>query len=106
MAAGIFKTLGVMILYGLYYLIMAAGDVLHEDYIQRKIEEEGRSTVHSLISLSQNLYGMICYGLFGLLVSGSNLFNGLVYTGVYIVVWTLVLCAFYQKWRVRERYLE
>jgi hypothetical protein len=102
LAAGLIRSIGVMALYGLYYLIMAAGDVLHEDYIQKKIEAEGRSTVHSLISLSQNLYGILCYGLFGWLVSGSDLFNGLVWTGGYIVVWTLMLCAFYWKWRDRE----
>jgi MFS family permease len=102
LAAGLIRSIGVMALYGLYYLIMAAGDVLHEDYIQKRIEAEGRSTVHSLISLSQNLYGIVCYGLFGLLVSGSNLFNGLVWTGAYIVIWTLMLCAFYRKWRDRD----
>jgi MFS family permease len=102
LAAGLIRSILVMALYGLYYLIMAAGDVLHEDYIQKRIEAEGRSTVHSLISLGQNLYGILCYGLFGLLVSGSNLFNGLVWTGVYIVIWTLFLCTLYRKWRERD----
>ncbi len=99
LAAGVVRSIGMMALYGLYYLIMAAGDVIHEDYIQKRIEAEGRSTVHSLVSLSQNLYGILCYGLFGLLVSGSNLFNGLIWTGVYIVIWILILCTIYREWR-------
>ncbi len=103
LTAGLVRSIGVMALYGLYYLIMAAGDVIHENYIQERIEEEGRSTVHSLISLSKNLYGILCYGIFGWLVSGSDLFHGLVWTGVYIVLWTLLLCAYYQKWRNKNR---
>ncbi len=99
LAAGLVRSIGVMALYGLYYLIMAAGEVLHEDYIQQRIDEEGRSTVHSLISLGQSLYGILCYGLFGWLVSETDLFVGLIWTGVYIVLWTLLLCAFYRKWR-------
>ncbi len=99
LAAGLVRSIGVMALYGLYYLIMAAGDVLHEDYIQQRIDEEGRSTVHSLISLSQSLYGIICYGLFGWLISETDLFHGLIWTGVYIVLWSLLLCSFYVNWR-------
>lgn len=102
LTAGLIKSIGVMALYGLYYLIMAAGDVIQEDYIQQRIDAEGRSTVHSLISLSQNLYGILCYGLFGLLVSGSSLFHGLAWTGIYIVLWTLLLCCFYLRWRNRR----
>ncbi len=101
LTAGLVRTIGAMALYGLYYLIMAAGDVLHEDYIQKRIEAEGRSTVHSLISLSQNLYGILCYGLFGLLVTGTDLFGGLAWTGAYILIWTLILCTLYLRWRKR-----
>ena len=104
LVAGLVRSIGVMALYGLYYLIMAAGDVIQEDYIQQRIEEEGRSTVHSLIALSQNLYGILCYGLFGWLVSGSGLFHGLIWTGVYIVLWTLLLCMFYLKWMSGNRH--
>lgn len=93
--AGLVRHFGIMVLYGLYYLIMAAGSVMQEDYVQQKIEAEGRSTVHSLISLSQNLYGMICYGLFGFLLTRTDLHGGLVWCGVYIVFWTLVLGALY-----------
>lgn len=97
--AGLVRTIAVMSLYGLYYLIMAAGEVLHEDYLQHRIEEEGRATVHSLIALSQNLYGILCYGSFGWLVTRSDLFHGLVWTGGYLLLWTAVLVGLYLNWK-------
>ncbi len=103
MTAGIFRLLIFMILYGLYYLIMAAADVIQEDYLQQKIETEGRSTVHSLTALSTNLYGMICYGLFGLVVSRSELFTGITFAGGYIIVWTLIIGAAYLIYKKRSK---
>jgi MFS family permease len=95
MTAGILRSLLFMVMYGLYYCIMAAADVIQEDYLQQKIETEGRSTVHSLIALSTNLYGMLCYGMFGLVVSHSELFTGITSVGGYIIVWTMLIGASY-----------
>lgn len=100
--SGIVRVLLVMVLYGLYYFIMAVTDVMQEDYIQQKIASEGRSTVHSIIALSQNLYGMICYGLFGLVASHSELFTGLACTGGYIALWTITISVLYLIWKKRE----
>ncbi len=103
MTAGIFRLLAFMVLYGLYYFIMAAADVIQEDYLQQRIETEGRSTVHSLTSLSMNLYGMICYGLFGLVVSRSELFTGLTFAGGYIIVWTILIGTAYLIYKKRGK---
>lgn len=89
--AGLVKHINIMWLYGLYFMIMSSGEVLQEDYIQQNIEGEGRSTVHSVIALSQNLYGIICFGLFGMIASGAGLHSGLIWCGVYIIIWTVVL---------------
>ncbi len=89
--AGLVKHINIMWLYGLYFMIMSSGEVLQEDYIQQNIEDEGRSTVHSVIALSQNLYGIICFGLFGMIASGAGLHAGLIWCGVYIIIWTVVL---------------
>jgi hypothetical protein len=99
LTAGMVRSILMMALYGFYYLIMAAGEVIWEDYIQQKIEEEGRSTVHSVISLSQNLYGLFCYGLFGWMVSRSDLFRGMVWTGIYLFLWIFVISSLYLKWK-------
>lgn len=103
MTAGIFRLLIFMVLYGLYYLFMAAADVIQEDYLQQKIETEGRSTVHSLTALSANLYGMLCYGLFGLVVSHSELFTGITFAGGYIIVWTMIIGASYLIYRKKSK---
>lgn len=94
--AGLVRQLGVMVLYGLFYLIMAAGDVLQENYIQQQIGEEGRSTVHSLLALSQNLYGILYYGLFGLLLTHTDLMTGLVWVGGYMMLCTVIIATMYR----------
>lgn len=93
--SGFIRQIGIMIFYGLYYFLLSAGEVLQEDYVQQRIDSEGRSTVHSLISLSQNLYGILCYGLFGAAVSISGVFPGLVWCGVYIALWTFLIAGIY-----------
>lgn len=98
MISGSVRQIGIMGLYGLYYLIMSAGEILQEDYIQQKIYMEGRATIHSLMSLSKNLYGILFYTLFGVLISHAGLFMGLVYVGVYIVMWTLVILLINKYW--------
>lgn len=84
-----------IIIYGMYYLLLSAGEVISEDYIQKKIENEGRSTVHSIISLSQNLYAIACYGLFGLGASRANLMQLLIFCSAYIAVCTLATGGIY-----------
>lgn len=93
--SGLIKWIGIMSLYGLYYLIMSAGEVLQEDYIQKKIDMEGRATIHSLMSLSKNLYGIFFYSCFGIVATGSNLHTGLLLVGIYIAIWTINIMAIY-----------
>lgn len=100
--SGTVKHIGIMILYGLFYLIMAGADVLKEDYVQQKIELEGRSTVHSIISLSESLYGIVFYGVFGFLLDRTDLFTGLVLCGVYIIIAVLLLCGLYHRYNRKE----
>ncbi len=101
--AGLVRSILAMALYGLYYLIMAAGEVIWEDDIQQRIEEEGRSTVHSVIALCQNLYGLLCYGLFGGVVASSDLFRGMAWTGIYLFLWIVILCTVYLRWKKGEQ---
>lgn len=96
--SGIVRNIGIMLLYSLFYLIMAGAEVLKEDYVQQKIELEGRSTVHSIISLSENLYGIAFYGIFGFLLGRADLFTGLVWCGAYIIITITVLCGLYHRY--------
>ncbi len=94
--SGLVKQIGIMGLYGLYYLIMSAGDVLQEDYVQQKIDLEGRATIHSLIALSQNLYGMLCFILVGFVATKAGLLTGLIGIGIYIIMWCILITISYK----------
>ena len=79
-------------LYGLFYMLMASAGVLQEEYVQQRIEEQGRSTVHSIISLLHNLYGIVLFSMFAIVLSGSGIQLGIIITAFYIVILSAVLC--------------
>lgn len=89
------RSIIAMPLYGLFYLIMASARILYEDLIQQQIEEQGRSTVHSLISLMDNLYGIAFFSVYSFLLSGVDLLKALFLTSLYIVFVSLVLWIIY-----------
>ncbi len=95
--AGWFRTIWLMPVYGLFYLIMASALVLQEDYVQQQIKAEGRSTVHSLISLVYNLYGIAFFGLFPLLFSGLDLHRVLVIIAGYLAIVCFCFSLIYLK---------
>lgn len=92
--AGWVQKPAIMVLYALYYLLMASGNVLQEDYIQQQIEAQGRATVHSIISLTYNFYGIFCFGVLGLVLSITDLFGSLVVVAVYMVGCVVMLGMF------------
>lgn len=59
------------------------------------LENEGRSTVHSIISLSQSLYAIVCFGIFGLVASAADLLQLLLLCGIYICICIAVTGAIY-----------
>ncbi len=93
-AAGAIRSFAAMGFYGFYYLVMAVADILQEDFIQQRIEEEGRSTVHSILSLSMNLYGILCFCILGLFLNFIALHGMLVciagYTAILTVIFMLI----------------
>lgn len=94
-AAGLLKSIPIMALYGLYYMLMSVTEVLYEDYIQQRIEDEGRSTVHSIISLVNNLYGILCFGILGLVLGVITLHGMLVVVACYCFAVTVILTIIY-----------
>lgn len=93
--AGWVKSMIIMPLYGVFYLIMASAMVLHEDFVQQQIEEQGRSTVHSLISLLENLYGIAFFGVFSFVLSGVDLHIAMVLIALYILLVSILLWILY-----------
>ena len=88
LVSGVVDQIGIMCLYGMYYLFLSSAEVLQEDYIHQRLDKEGRATVHSLISLSRNIYGILFYSLFGLAATGTGLHHALIAVGFYMIVWT------------------
>ncbi len=82
-------------LYGLFFMFMASAGVLQEEYLQKRIEEQGRSTVHSIISLLHNLYGIAFFSVFALVISGSSIQLTITIIAFYIVILSVVLCLKY-----------
>ncbi len=95
--SGWVRSIWIMPLYGLFYLMMASARVLHEDFVQQQIEEQGRSTVHSLISLMENLYGLAFFGVFSFVLSGVDLHKSLIYISLYILLVSLALWVMYKR---------
>lgn len=93
---GIFHNIMLLPLYGLFYILMAAASVLQEEYVQNTIEEQGRSTVHSIISLVHNLYGVIFFMAISA-ASGLGIQSVIILSGSYVVCLSLLLFACYKK---------
>lgn len=93
----IIQTLWALIFFAIYYFLMAVCGVLTEEYIQQKIEEEGRSTVHSIISLFMNLFGMIAFLIVGAILKLKSLFFVLKITSIFMTIVILFFCYFQQS---------
>ena len=105
--AGICLTVSISIhsialvpLYGLFFMFMASAGVLQEEYLQKRIEEQGRSTVHSIISLLHNLYGIAFFSVFALVISGLSIQLTITIIAFYIVILSVVLCL--KHWRITK----
>ena len=94
--AGLVNKIWVMGLYGLFFMLMSAGEVLQEDYIQQKICDQGRSTVHSLISMVYNIYGILACLLVGFILNFTNVHGMLVVIAIFCIILTLILTLLYR----------
>ena len=86
-----------IILYALYFMAMASMQVIIEDYIQQKIENAGRSTVHSVLSLALNLYAMLVLGLISIIMTRADIHGLLVVVAIYAMVVVTALSVFYSR---------
>lgn len=93
--AGLFESIWLMPLYALFYLVMSSSEILVETMLQRKIEEQGRSTVHSILSLAHNGSGIIMFTFFAFLLPRLKLFSILKITSIYILLLCFVLSLIY-----------
>nr|WP_319473212.1 MFS transporter [uncultured Sphaerochaeta sp.] len=60
-------------LYFLFYFFLSAAGIIQENVVQQSIEDQGRSTIHSYISLATDLHAMLVFLLLGTLVSINHI---------------------------------
>lgn len=82
-------------LYAFFYFFLSAASVLQEEFVQETIEEQGRSTVHSVISLLNNLYGIAFLLISGIVFDLFSISTGLVLLSIYIMLLSIFIFAFY-----------
>lgn len=87
----IFRSPFTVAFYGLYFMAMASMNVLIEDYIQQKIEDAGRSTVHSIVSLLMNLYAVILFSVFSGIFAVADIYVVLLAAAVYVIIVSIVI---------------
>lgn len=71
-----------IVFYAGYYFMIAICAIMTEDMLQQQIEEEGRSTIHSVVSLMMNLFGLLMYSILGDLFGSQGLFPGLQWVAI------------------------
>ena len=72
MASRLIPSIGGLVCYFLFYLLLATSSVIQENRIQLSIEEQGRATVQSLISLATNLHALLVFTALALFASVST----------------------------------
>ena len=93
---GIGSSIVLIPLYGIFYLFMASAGVIQEEYVQQTIDEQGRSTVHSIISLLHNIYGILFVCIVGLSISKVGIHLGITVISIYILILTVFLYSIYR----------
>lgn len=97
---GIGNSVILIPLYGFFYMLMASAGVLQEEYVQHTIDEQGRSTVHSVISFMHNMYGILFFCLVGLSISKVSIHLGITVISIYMLILSVLL---YLKYRIYTR---
>ena len=87
----LFNTLIAVPLYALFYFLLSMAMVLQEEYLQREIREQVRSTVHSLVSLAMNLYGILIFSILAVILFRREVKWILFLCSIYVLVITIVL---------------
>ena len=89
-----------IVLYALYYFIISITRIITESYLQKQIEGEERSTIHSIVSLLLNFYGMFIFMILGQLSFTVGLFSSLGIISILMVIMMMtlyILCKYVGK---------
>ncbi len=95
LAFAVTKSTWFIPLYALFYFCLSIAGVLQEEYVQKTIEEQGRSMVHSVISLMNNLFGLAFLLIAGIVFDVFSISYGLGLLSAYIIVMSIIMYVFY-----------
>ncbi|HOQ76863.1 MAG TPA: hypothetical protein PK369_09900 [Thermoclostridium sp.] len=73
-----------------------------EDWLQKKIEEQGRSTVHSFISLAYNAYGIVFCSALAVIMPELRASRILIGLSLYIILISLAMGAVYRMYARKD----
>lgn len=93
---GLGKNIVFIPLYGFFYMLLSSAGVIQEEYIQKTIDGQGRSTVHSIISLFNNIYGIPFILLIALAFTETGIHLGIAIVSIYILVLSMILFFMYR----------
>ena len=65
LCVGWFQAVSLLPLYFLFYFLCSSAAMIQETVLQHQIESQGRSTVHSVVSLATNLHAIMVFSLLG-----------------------------------------
>jgi len=92
--SSLFSSIYVLGFYFLFFMFLSSASVIQENKIQMSIAEQGRATVHSLISMAVNLHAIIVFALLHFLDDLSHI---LLFFSVYCLLASFVIGLFKQN---------
>jgi cobalamin synthase len=88
LSVGWLQSVSLIPLYFLFYLLCSSAAVIQETVLQHQIESQGRSTVHSVVSLATNMHAILVFSLLGLISRVETIILSL---GLYMLVSTSLI---------------
>ncbi len=92
--SSLFSSIYVLGFYFLFFMFLSSASVIQENKIQMSIAEQGRATVHSLISMAVNLHAIIVFALLHFLDDLSHI---LLFFSIYCLLASFVIGLFKQN---------
>lgn len=83
---GLLQRVFLVPLYFLFYLLMAAAEVIIQGWIQDRVSSEGRATVASVVSFAYELVGLGLLLLSGIVMQRSGLHGFILAAGITVLV--------------------
>lgn len=88
LCVGWIQSVSLIPLYFLFYLLCSGAAVIQETVLQHQIENQGRSTVHSVVSLATNMHAILVFSLLGFF---SQVKTIILFLGIYMLFFSVLI---------------